>query len=231
MKIHHAVAVLVGLTVPLLPAPARAQTINVQLAGDLYTGAGADALAGDDWFLVPGGSQSNVAVTTDSTGNALTGVSFTVGANGSFGLRNQPNGNNLVDFYDYTGSSTFSISGLAADTPFTIYLYGTPSNQQNGARSTEFTLAGANGGGSAVAASRLTTEPSTTFLVNFDYVVLTGTTDGDGTISGTYTGFSNDGGEADFNGFQLNIAPEPSTYAMLLMGLGMLILLPRLRRS
>jgi hypothetical protein len=71
----------------------------------------------------------------------------------------------------------------------------------------------------------------TDFVAGENYVEFTNVTPIDKQIVINETAGGTYGGYAMLNGFQLEVAPEPSTYAMLFGGLGMLIMVSRLRRK
>jgi PEP-CTERM motif len=106
-----------------------------------------------------------------------------------------------------------------------LYLYSQNSGFANDA--TVFTL-----GSSSMTVA--TTQDESTFISGTNFTEFTNITlDALGSISFSYQGQSS-GGEGDFNGLQLvevSAAPEPSTWAMLFGGLGVLVISLRLSRT
>ena len=131
----------------------------------------------------------------------------------------------------------FTISGLSADVgkQFALYLYAQGSNHGTfsapqtapspTANAALFKLTN-DGGGSGIATAN--DGGSGAFVPGVEYVVFYGTVGANGTITGT-DGFASGSGEADFSGLQLDFKnlPEPTTWAMLAVGLGGLAFVAR----
>ena len=161
----------------------------------------------------------------DSTG-ANSGVSFSTTL--EYAYDDFTHG--LPDTYFYENPSNglsqpFSISGLAPNEAFTLFLYSFNSVHSTNDRGEVFTV------GSSTFASA-NGNPATLDPAHGVDGLITGVTGADGTIHGTWAfDPSNHSGEIDWSGFQLDVAsadvaaPEPGTTALLLVGgLGLVIL-------
>jgi PEP-CTERM motif-containing protein len=119
-------------------------------------------------------------------------------------------------------STPFTISGLANEN-FTLFLYAFSSVNSANDRGEIFT----------VGSSTFNSATGNASSLDLAHVVdgfITGVTDSNGTISGTWAfDPSNHAGEIDWSGFQLDVssavaAPEPGTIVLLAGGLGLMIL-------
>jgi hypothetical protein len=217
----------------------RADTIiSAQFQGTAspvnFQGVEADAAAADAAFassnqwnhLQPGIMPFTTSLITSTGANS--GASFST----QFVFGYNAGSDNLPDtyFYQYSqnGLSTpFTISGLAPNENFTLFLYAYNSVHSTNDRGESFTV-GSSTFDSATgnAASLDPTHAVDGFI--------TGVTDSNGTISGTWAfDPSNSSGEIDWSGFQLDVsstvaAPEPGTIVLLAGGLGFLILLRKI---
>jgi hypothetical protein len=195
-----------------------------------FQGVEADAAAADAAFansnqwnhLQPTGGTTfaNLITSTGANSGASFSTQFVYGYNAG--------SHNLPDdyFYQYgsNGSSTpFTISGLAPNESFTLFLYAYNSVHSANDRGEIFTV------GSSTfdsATGNASTADPTHAVDGF----ITGVTDSTGTISGTWAlDPSNSSGETDWSGFQLDVssavaAPEPGTIVLLAGGLGLMIL-------
>jgi hypothetical protein len=229
---NYSLAALLGL----LGSSLQANTVySAQFQGTdgpilNFQGVEADAAAADPAFansnqwnhLPPDGSTTFPNLIT-STG-AISGASFST----QFVYGYNDGSHNLPDsyFYQYSlnGLSTpFTISGLAPNESFTLFLYSFNSVHSANDRGEIFTVGSSTFNSATGNAS--TADP--THAVDG---LITGVTDSSGTISGTWAfDPSNHSGETDWSGFQLDVssavaAPEPDTLVLLAGGLGLMIL-------
>jgi hypothetical protein len=124
--------------------------------------------------------------------------------------------------YSYNETQPFTISGLAPNESFALFLYAYNSQSSANDRGAIYTV------GSSTFATP-TGNPASLDPTHAVDGLITGVTDSSGTISGTW-GFypSNPSGEIDWSGFQLDVssavaAPEPGTVVLLAGGLLILI--------
>ncbi|MEM1082803.1 MAG: PEP-CTERM sorting domain-containing protein [Verrucomicrobiota bacterium] len=187
----------------------------------LMSGAAATGSAGDTWNNIQGGfGATTVNDLVDSTGATIVGTSISIDGNSSWssfaGDGTYGTAEALMRDYIITGpsvSSTVTITVAEASSAYTLYLYGVTNFAP---QDTTFTVVGANEGPQTV------TSPDTSgpLTVVEDYVVFTGTTDGSGTIQIDYTGGSS---FSAFDGLQLDVVPEPSTFTLFgMVSLGLL---------
>ncbi|MDB6066735.1 MAG: hypothetical protein JWR26_2943 [Pedosphaera sp.] len=122
----------------------------------------------------------------------------------------------------------FTLNNVAAGT-YNLYLYGQNYDATRGAA---FSIT--TGGGTAVGGftSTINTGNKTSFVLGDNYVEFTGLSPVGGVISGTWAAVSNPfsglSGEGNFNGLQLvTVVPEPSTIALLGLGIGGMFALRR----
>jgi hypothetical protein len=209
------------------PHPLSAQIINFSVASN-YSGQGALSDPGHNFWnaIIQNGTTSNDLA---SDGVSSTAVTLTV-TNSSFYYSNsgKPNGTSGFFFspYFYTHSTaTDTLNNVSAGT-YNLYLYGDNSNFASDG--VTFTV-----GTTSLNAINTT---NSAFIVGNNYVEFTGLTlASTGSISFSMApapGHS----EAAFNGLQLEAmpvvtAPEPSTYALLISGLGILAWVCRHRRQ
>jgi hypothetical protein len=127
-------------------------------------------------------------------------------------------------------TGTFSLQHVPAGL-YDLYLYGANYDDDRGAR---FIV----GGQTVTIFNNPTADgqhPGTTFDLGANYTIFHNVTpDASGTISGTWDGqFTNPmtgtSGEGDFNGLQLVMVPEPSTLALIGLGLAGLVAVRRRR--
>lgn len=222
----------VAATMLMVGSVASADLINFDWERDsfvpnipIHSGPAAIGSAGDFWnsgeaefvFTYPGLLDADGNVTTAQ----LDVVNF-----GSFSDTAADFGsplNDLMRDYAFTNPSvnnsvgTATISGLAANTEYTLYLYGVSNSA---GQNTTFSVTSANEGAQTVTSPDLL-GPLT---LTDDYVIFTGSTSGTGTIDITVDGSGN---FSAWNGFQLDIVPEPASIALL--GLDGLMMLKRKR--
>jgi hypothetical protein len=120
-------------------------------------------------------------------------------------------------------SQPFTISGLAPNESFTLFLYAFNSVHSANDRGEIFTV------GSSIFSSA-TGHPNSLDPVHGVDGFITGVTSSTGTITGTWAfDPSNHSHEIDWSGFQLDVssavaAPEPGTLGLLVGGLGLVML-------
>jgi hypothetical protein len=217
----------------LPPTIAEATLIDVQVLGQSdgnptlplnYSGAAVAGTAGDVWngYVVDSktnGEYSPAAISlSDSTGVGTSLTFQTSAVNGDnqayVGLPGQSS-NGLINSYAYKATpATFTISGLLANSPYELYVYGgSPGNWTGYSMSVSV-------GGDVKTMSSATTFDSTGFSEGVNYAHYASvTSDGVGTIVGMLA--PNGGnGYIIFNGVQIRGAiPEPSTLCLLVCGL------------
>jgi hypothetical protein len=196
-----------------------------------FQGVEADAAAADasfassnQWNHLRADAGTTFPNLLTSTG-ANSGASFST--NLDFGYND--GSHNFPDTYFYHFSSSgsiapFTISGLAPNETFTLFLYGYNSVHSANDRGEILT----------VGSSTFSTATGNASSLDPTHVVdgfITGATSSNGTISGTWAfDPSNHAGEIDWSGFQLDVssaavaAPEPGTMVLLVGGLGLMIL-------
>jgi hypothetical protein len=224
------------LSLGLLGSSLRADTIiSAQFQGTNspvdFQGVEADAAAADAAFansnqwnhLQPNGAQPFTTALITSTGEN-SGASFST----QFVYGYNAGSHNLPDdyFYQYVQnalSTPFTISGLAPNEDFTLFLYAYNSVNSANDRGEIFTV------GSSTFDSA-TGNPASLDPTHAVDGFITGVTSSNGTISGTWAfDPSNQTGEIDWSGFQLDVsstvaAPEPGSIVLLAGGLGVMIL-------
>lgn len=156
------------------------------------------------------GATSTVDIAIDDQWFDVTGYVDSVAATDAVGLM----GGGLAHaaFNATPASATFTISDLATNQDYTLVLYGAGDGVAHGS---EFSVAGANEGSQSTIGSSATPLSSPQH-----YVTFTGTTGSSGEIVVTWTQLA--GQWSAFNGFQLEVVPEPSSLALLGLG-GMLV--------
>lgn len=197
----------------------------------LHTGAAVIGGAGDVWNQLEPELSASATGLVDSDGN-VTAVALDTVDIFSFYSTSTDFGSPLNDLMNdyafvnpFTPSNavgTATISGLDLNSNYTLYLFAVSDDPAG--QNTEFTVAGSNEGTQLV-----TSNDGGPLVLGDDYVVFTGNTGGTGTIDITVKGF-NPGGDpwfAAWNGFQLDVVPEPSSLA--LFGLGGLMIARRRR--
>ncbi len=208
---------------------ASASVLDVQFSGNFseaygyvfngftapqQSGAALIGASGDQWNYFNTSSAANQALVTTSGAASGASLSFSaIGAYTSWYGYDAFGGTataNLMQGYLVNDFSA-TISGLAADSAYSLYVYTQGDDNSNGR---SITLE-ATGAGSA---TTLQTNASS-YILGDNYMLLQGVTNSLGQIVVTETGSIN---EADINGFQLSTAtsavPEISTWAMMLTG-------------
>ena len=225
-----------------IPLEAKAELVNVQFGGATnYVGKGVIGGSTDFW------NQSENAVQRlslmDSGGNTDSGVVVywsediaNIG-NTSNGFEHQTQ-ENLMAGYIYTSDTTvysdtgivtnkIKFSGLSINTQYDLYVYTQGEKEISGQ---QLTISGdqltALGGGHSITSSA-SVGSTDHFILGQNYLTMKATTDANGDLLINY---SNAVGRGVINAIQLSSAvPEPST--IVLMGLGGLLLIVRLRKS
>ncbi len=252
-------AALVACFVIASAAAAQAQTltlIDVNIAPDGSAQQAAVLGTATDTYnnfgnngYNPGAAAAGLTLFTNAVSSTGANTGVAIATSTGFNTYTD-NGNNgpinphfLMDGYafNFTGNgfngpatTNFTMSGLTAydGKTFTLVVYAVGNNPGEG---NVVTLSGAS------TATGLTTGANRDISsgVGVAYQEFTGTITGDTlTIAAgsntTYAGDFNANGVSDgvteVNGFQLQIAPEPSTWATMLAGLGLLFGIARLRR-
>jgi Bacterial Ig-like domain (group 3)/MBG domain (YGX type) len=206
MKLNKIVEML-ALGAALSAGIAHAVTVNVDFGappGHDYTGVGVAPDPGTTWNSFNSGGNGNAlsptnAALVDSLGGASSVQLSLTGAGGTWSA---PAVNDLL--FDYVwvngGVGTVSLTGLAPNQFFELYLYGQGDNP---AQNSKFTLGVANGGLSGISPA------SDRSVMANTYVKLAGTADGSGNV--TFTWQAAVSGFAGFNGFQLDLNPPIDT--------------------
>ncbi len=190
--------------------------INVDL-GDIesyntFSGQGVYADPGNDTWNVFGATGWDDITTGPLLGSdgTVTGVSMTVSAGGNWRYGNS---NAMLKDYAFTSMGdrdvrTIRISGLAAGSEYTLYLYGAGDVWDQG---TAFTF----GGNTA----HTTGYTGSGYVPGANYVVMSATADGFGNIAGSWTNSTLTASYNQYGAFNgIQIVPEPAT--LVLFGLG-----------
>ena len=196
-----------------------------------YTGPAVTGSAGDQWNHLSSYFGNNVAVTSsagNATGVTLTWTSdgFTNGSTTGFAGTQYENLMKREIYNNGTISPRFTtatFSGLLANSAFSLYVYtqGDNSGATNGR-----TLTGSVNGGTSVTTAGAV-HGASTFILNQNYLLFTGTADALGKVALSWGG----SGEVDLNALQLDTVPEPGTLALLTLSLGVLGAMGRARRQ
>ncbi|MEM6822696.1 MAG: PEP-CTERM sorting domain-containing protein [Verrucomicrobiota bacterium] len=200
-------------------------------SGPVHTGAAVVGSAGDQWnsFDNTGQNISGLGgALNDSTGSA-SGAILTF--NGSFLFNDTdtaytgPAGSLMQDYLgirtDFNGGvGTLTLTGLDTNAAYTLHTYSQPDV---GGRQTTFAV---DGGSSQTTSA--SDAAASALVLGQNYLVFTGTTNGSGTMTINYSVGT---GEGAFNGFQLEVVPEPSTWTLLLAGALSLFLLRKQKRK
>lgn len=175
------------------------------------------------------GAATGVSISTGTGFNVYIDNSSTTSPNPSFLMDGYAfNETNASSGFPVVATTAFTLSGLTAydGKAFTLVVYAAGNNSGEG---NTLTLSGASTAtGSTTGADRNINNG-----VGDAYQTFTGTVTGDTltiTAAPNDTFSGDNGGNTEVNGFQLQIAPEPSTWATMLAGLGLLFGIARLRR-
>jgi hypothetical protein len=223
---------------------------NVQLNGQAttYSGAAQIGSAGDVWnnltlgasgapLVNSAGQASSVSLSFSAINHVLAYAYTTVGTP-TIGL------NDYATKLDWDGvawanwpTARLTLSGLPANTAFTLYGYGA-SAYNNYTLGSTWTLGAGNGSASD---SQAYTWGNPTGMdakdignENISWVQVAGTTDAGGNVTVTLSpttvsvsGFNQAYWQTYVNGFQIQVVPEPSTFALAGVGLAALVALRR----
>jgi hypothetical protein len=199
----------------------------------VFTGAAAVGSTGDVWNTTDPESNilADLASIADSSGTVSTvsvvwsdELQSSINSGAIDFSTSGPGGTNLdplMEDYGFTApgnTATVTISGLALNSSYTIYLFGHPDGFS---QDVTFAVTDAAESAQTLAASK---NDNNGFVAGTDFAIFTGNTGGTGTVVYTQTSFTGFSGSA---GFQLDVVPEPSV--ALLGGLGLLGLLRRRR--
>jgi len=178
-------------------------------SGAAVVGSANDVWNGFDGGVNPGGGPLALF---DSASNS-TPVTLTYSSMGGVGPLNsniQPNASLMTDylFNNTNGAITLTLQNLTPNTLYNLYVYLSSNDAGDSDRAA---LVTANG-----VFANATGDPQTTFIAGENYLLLTPTSDGGGTINITEVpDLANSSQEVDLNGIQLASVPEPSALALL----------------
>ncbi|MBC7636515.1 MAG: hypothetical protein H7251_13025 [Acetobacteraceae bacterium] len=214
----------------LFACSAHAAYINVQFSsnypnqGNNFSGGAVIGNAGDQWnyFTASGGSAS-----LNDTSGAATAVTMNFNAQGAWTLGGSSPFNStpyvaLMNSFLYTQGTPVSVmlSGLAANSGFSLYIYG--DSDQVAGYGENFNVNGAT--------QTALQDYASTFIANDNYTLFTGTADNAGVInitaaipSGRY--------QAMINGLQLVTTDVPEPFSAAIFATGLLALLGVRRRA
>ena len=224
MKRMHTALVL-GIVMLSLPASAlaAADLFNLQFnapgQGNQQTGAAVVGTSGDYWNNLQ--SLGSGLQTLWDASSSLNSVTFSWNSDGAYdtwasGFTNTPY-SNLMSGYLYaysTNSYDLTFSGLQANSAFSAYIYSQGDDHPNRQLSVTDLVSSNN-------YTTLICNPTlSTFVAGQNYLLINGTTDANGQVKFRYNKASSS--EANINGIQLQAlaVPEPSTYALLCISLG-----------
>jgi hypothetical protein len=227
-KTARAIALAAAMGAPL-SSEAQVVLQNMDFGGQAGSASGAAILgqAGDYWTMYqPAGNESGLAMFTsvpgyNSVGSTLSlaGWAGTYGG-ASYGVSGQvPLSGDFL--YATNPSASLTINGLTAGDDYTWVLY---LNQGGGSRPVDVTVG-------AITQSITGALDRSAFDEGVNYLTFNGVVDGSGSLVANFAFGPGNVGEMDVNGFQLQTVPEPSTYALVLGGIGMLLLLRHRRKA
>jgi len=240
-KSHLAAITAAAAVVASLGATSiRADLIDVNFysasfGGGTASGAAVVGNSSDIWNGINGdtssGSMDNLMdVAGDSTPVEIAWIA--AGAVIPLASNIQPNPSLMYDYLYNTntteinnGDITVTLSGLAPETQYDLYLYVASNDASDYDRAVALTVDSSIGGAGG--------NPQTTFIDGQNYKLLTPTSDNLGDLSVTESpqalGLINTSGEVDLNGLQIRPVPEPASLAF--MGLGSVALLYKQRKK
>lgn len=233
-KIRQDVAVLILATL-LFSTAAHATLVDVQFmspgggpqgtAGTQFSGAALVGSAGDQWNIIESASGSSPLITSAGSASA---VSLSYSATVVYGLASfqekflgTPYANLMQSFLvSHNGEApmTLTFSGLSPGEPYALYVYGQSASTSYGET---VTVNGAT-------QTALQTNASS-FIENDNYLLFQGLANASGDIAINDVTAPGEL-EADLNGLQLDLVPEPASFALLGVGILALSLVRRRRK-
>ena len=248
MKLHNCcVAAAASVVVAGSAATTCADTVNIQFEGvatvssadsfsghqGVYTG---DNVASPTWNVLAGGqgTQSNLM---DSSSNATTDAISYVGnatSGPDYNFQTNPTNELLSGFLQDSTPAAVTLTGLANNGSYQLYLYGQPGQfaswYDSHHRGAAFSITTGTGGpvsGSAAYTLQYNSGTQNVFQENTNYVVFNATASSNGTLAITWTNtptevtpIGTNGQDGSFNGLQLISAPVPEPITLGLLGVG-----------
>lgn len=218
-------------------------TIDVDFNGSVLPSATASGAAvigspGDVWNVF-NGTPTGAQALNLTTGAASSGVTLQVSGSqyitGTIGGANGPNTNLTQDFLAVGGAmqvrtGTITLAGLTSNQTYTFYLY---NGSTMVSRITDYTVTAgttvvASGAINNIGTLGTAVWTASNGVVPGNYLQLNATADSSGQLIIKF--MNRAAAEGDFAGFQIRAIPEPSSYALLLSGVAILLIAFRARR-